>query len=142
MATKTVYAKANEGGFINTVSGGPYFVPADPDWYEVHNSSSSGANETENHLFFDTSNANTGLTDADTITSISLWMTVRSFDNQGFLMSVTGYQGTGAGAPPVDAGDWRVDTEQIFNFPTPGGLGLRICVPSGSIKDSQRKLSY
>lgn len=120
----TVYA-TDQTGSINNMSGLYYAIAEGIFWSNT--SSSSDAMETEAHIFFDTTNANTGIGAGDTINSFKLVMDILQYENPIPSTAWEIYWGTGAGTT-LDVGDWRVDSGNMGFF-DPFGVGSGYEIP-------------
>lgn len=117
MATVTVNS-TSEGGFISNLSG--LYPAASENLYISKTSSSSDSNMCEAHMFFDTTDANTGLSPGDTLVSATCTIHVTAYNNGGSCSWVSSW-GNGAGTT-FDIGDFGVDNSNQVFF-DPAGVG-------------------
>lgn len=106
MPLATIFA-TNQTGTINNMSG-IYFADTNGTFWS-NTSSSSNTMESEAHVFFDTTDANTGIPVGATINSFKLYLNITEYTNPnpGVNLWLCSW-GTGAGAS-LDSSDWRVD---------------------------------
>ena len=120
------------GGLISNISG--LYNASDEGIYDSHVSSSSAAEETEAHVWFDTSDAATGLAGIPW-TGLTASLNITTYNNPG-EGSWNNFVGTDAGAT-FDLSDWRKSSlGYVLLFPQSTGLYIYAIPSDGWIRSN------